>query len=116
LLTLKKRLTIIPYGTRIVNVPAKPGNVTCLPFVSALESSSSQPQEEQFDFDFKWKGALETNSSIPDDGKTPRILGGSPVLYLSPAPMSEFDNAFRFAGLQSLCPCDSWREAGILLL
>ena len=91
--TLKKRLTIIPYGTRIVNVPAKPGNVTFLPFVPASESSS-QPQEGQFDCDFKWKGALETYSSIPDDGNTPRILGGSLVLYLSPAPMSKFDNAF----------------------
>jgi hypothetical protein len=45
---------------------------------------------------------LKTNSSISDDFNTPRILGGSPVLYLSPAPMSEFDNAFQFAGFQSL--------------
>ena len=48
------------------------------------------------------KGVLRTSTAGPEEGETPKILGGSPVLYLSPAPMSKFDNAFQFAGFQSL--------------
>jgi len=66
------------------------------------ERQNHHPNRRRGDSISNGKGDLKTNSSISDDFNTPRILGGSPVLYLSPAPMSEFDNAFQFAGFQSL--------------
>jgi hypothetical protein len=48
------------------------------------------------------RGLRSTSVVSLDGGNGYEIPAGSPVLYLSPAPMSEFDNSFNFAGLQSL--------------
>eukprot|EP00557_Chaetoceros_sp_GSL56_P007147 CAMPEP_0176504868 /NCGR_PEP_ID=MMETSP0200_2-20121128/16182_1 /TAXON_ID=947934 /ORGANISM="Chaetoceros sp., Strain GSL56" /LENGTH=1285 /DNA_ID=CAMNT_0017904367 /DNA_START=769 /DNA_END=4626 /DNA_ORIENTATION=- len=39
------------------------------------------------------------DTDVGDQNSTP---GGSPIIYLTPAPISDFDKAFQFAGLQSL--------------
>lgn len=49
------------------------------------------------------KASLKLNTiSDTDVGDQIRTPGGSPIIYLSPAPISDFDKAFQFAGLQSL--------------
>jgi hypothetical protein len=49
------------------------------------------------------KASLKLNTiSDTDVGDQDSTPAGSPMIYLSPAPISDFDKAFQFAGLQSL--------------
>jgi hypothetical protein len=71
-------------------------------------SHPNQPGHHRFnrrrcDSFSRGKGPLKLNTiSDKDDGDQHGIPGGSPIIYLSPAPISDFDKAFQFAGLQSL--------------
>ena len=61
-----------------------------------------RPNRNRGDSISSGRGLRSTSVVSADGGNGYEIPAGSPVLYLSPAPMSEFDNSFNFAGLQSL--------------
>ena len=61
-----------------------------------------RPNRNRGDSISSGRGLRNTSVVSLDGGNGYEIPAGSPVLYLSPAPMSEFDNSFNFAGLQSL--------------